>query len=92
MNLELASLPQRMRRPSIPCAASSTATPFCPLSLPEAGEIVRLTQTAPAVRQFFDGGWLEWYAFITLIELAQQRGKDFSCARGEGGIPQRRPA
>ena len=88
VNLELASLPQRMRRPSIPCAASSTATPFCPLPLPEAGENrAAHTQTAPAVRQFFDGGWLEWYAFIALIELAQQRGKDFSCTRGEGGIP-----
>ena len=46
-------------------------------------KIVRLTlQTAPAVRQFFDGGWLEWYAFMALIDHLQQRGQNFSCARG----------
>ena len=44
---------------------------------------MRLTlQTAPVVRQFFDGGWLEWYAFIEQIRQTRQRGQAFSCARG----------
>ena len=45
-------------------------------------KIVRLTlQTAPAVRQFFEGGWLEWYAFIELLTQLRQRGRPASCAR-----------
>jgi hypothetical protein len=34
------------------------------------------------VRSFFEGGWLEWYAFIDLLTLMQERGRAFSCARG----------
>lgn len=46
-------------------------------------KIVRLTlQTAPVVRQFFDGGWLEWYAFIEQISQTANLGQAFSCARG----------
>ena len=39
-------------------------------------------QQAPAVRLFFEGGWLEWYAFIELLTLVQGRGRGFSCPRG----------
>lgn len=46
-------------------------------------KIVRLTlQTAPAIRQFFDGGWLEWYAFMELLTHLQQRDLAVSYARG----------
>ena len=46
-------------------------------------KIVRLTlQTAPAVRQFFNGGWLEWHALLELLNQLQEKGKTFSCARG----------
>ena len=46
-------------------------------------KIVRLTlQTAPAVRQFFDGGWLEWYALMSLLDHTRSRSSSFSCARG----------
>jgi hypothetical protein len=39
-------------------------------------------QTAPAVRQFFDGGWLEWYVFIELLNQFKASGRHFSCGRG----------
>ncbi len=45
-------------------------------------KVIRLTlQQAPTIRRFFDGGWLEWLAFMTLMRRARQRGKGFSCAR-----------
>lgn len=44
---------------------------------------VRLVlQTAPAIRKFFDGEWLEWYALMSCLRHAKARGKQFSCARG----------
>ena len=39
-------------------------------------------QPAPKVRQFFEGGWLEWYALIELLQHLQSRQLGFSCARG----------
>ena len=84
VNLELAQLPQKDAQTiNTLCRQLYSHTFFARYHYQKPEKIVRLTlQTAPAVRQFFDGGWLEWYAFITLIELAQQRNKDFSCARG----------
>ena len=84
VNLELANLSQKDAQAiNTLCRQLYSHTFFARYHYQKPEKIVRLTlQTAPAVRQFFDGGWLEWYAFITLIELAQQRGKDFSCARG----------
>ena len=84
VNLELASLPQKDAQAiNTLCRQLYSHTFFARYHYQKPEKIVRLTlQTAPAVRQFFDGGWLEWYAFITLIGLAQQRGKNFSCARG----------
>ncbi len=84
VNLELASLSQKDAQAiNTLCRQLYSHTFFARYHYQKPEKIVRLTlQTAPAVRQFFDGGWLEWYAFITLIELAQQRNKDFSCARG----------
>lgn len=44
---------------------------------------VRLVlQTAPAIRRFFDGEWLEWHALMSCLRHAKARGKQFSCARG----------
>lgn len=46
-------------------------------------KIVRLNlQSAPAVRAFFEGGWLEWYALMEALQLMQSRHQAFSCARG----------
>lgn len=40
-----------------------------------------ILQTAPAVRDFFNGEWLEWYALMSCLEYAKERKKRFSCAR-----------
>ena len=84
VNLELASLPQKDAQAiNTLCRQLYSHTFFARYHYQKPEKIVRLTlQTAPNVRQFFDGGWLEWYAFIALIELAQKRGVNFSCARG----------
>jgi len=38
-------------------------------------------QTAPAIRSFFAGDWLEWYALMKLLAFFQARQKAFSCTR-----------
>lgn len=46
-------------------------------------KIIRLTlQTAPIMRQFFNGEWLEWYVFMVLLKKYQKSPKHFSYARG----------
>lgn len=45
-------------------------------------KVIRLTlQSAPKVRQFFEGAWLEWYALLELLEVMTKRRLAFSCAR-----------
>jgi len=45
-------------------------------------KIGRVTiQSAPAIRTFFGGEWLEWYAFMKLLALFREKKRDFSCAR-----------
>lgn len=41
-----------------------------------------ILQTAPAIRDFFNGKWLEWHALMSSLRYAKERGKRFSCARG----------
>lgn len=38
-------------------------------------------QPAKAVRAFFMGEWLEWYALTTVLRLCIEHGREFSCAR-----------
>jgi len=38
-------------------------------------------QPAQVVREFFLGGWLEWYALGVLLQLCAQKRLEFSCAR-----------
>jgi hypothetical protein len=38
-------------------------------------------QNAPAVRRFFAGEWLEWYALMTGLRMCQERKIEYSCAR-----------
>lgn len=38
-------------------------------------------QTAPTIRHFFNGEWLEWFALMSCLQHATERGKRFSCAR-----------
>ncbi|WP_265947678.1 hypothetical protein [Dechloromonas sp. A34] len=40
-----------------------------------------ILQTAPAIREFFNGEWLEWFALMACLEYAKERNKRFSCAR-----------
>jgi hypothetical protein len=41
-----------------------------------------ILQTAPTIRDFFNGKWLEWHALMSSLRYAKERGKRFSCARG----------
>ncbi len=44
---------------------------------------VRLVlQTAPAIRHFFNGEWLEWHALMASLRYAKERNRRFSCGRG----------
>ncbi len=46
-------------------------------------KVMRLSlQSAPKVRHFFTGAWLEWFALMESITALQQRKLAFSCARG----------
>lgn len=45
------------------------------------GNIRLILQTAPAIRDFFNGEWLEWFSLMTCLEYAKERNKRFSCAR-----------
>lgn len=84
VNLELKALSQKDTQAITHlCSQFYDHTLFARYHYQKPEKIVRLTlQTAPAVRQFFEGGWLEWYAFMQLIEQIKARGRDFSCARG----------
>lgn len=41
-----------------------------------------ILQKASAVREFFNGEWLEWHALMTGLRYAKERGRRVSCARG----------
>ena len=40
-----------------------------------------ILQTAPTIRDFFNGEWLEWYALMICLTYARERRMRFSCAR-----------
>ncbi len=45
-------------------------------------KIIRLAlQTVPAIVQFFNGGWFEWFVFIKLTEFLRDKQCAFSCSR-----------
>ncbi len=84
VNLELARLPQKDAQAiNQLCRTLYEHTFFARYHYQKPEKIVRLTlQTAPAIRQFFEGGWLEWYALVCLLDHARGQGAGFSCARG----------
>lgn len=46
-------------------------------------KILRLNlQSAPAVRQFFEGAWLEWYALLQILNLPSVQAQNLAYARG----------
>ena len=45
-------------------------------------QIIWLTlQTAPTIRDFFNGYWMEWYVLITLLEFFASNERAAACAR-----------
>jgi hypothetical protein len=85
LNLELARLPQKDAQAiNQLCRQLYSHTLFGRYHYQKAEKIVRLTlQTAPAVRRFFEGGWLEWYAFLEALEACKAvRRTQVACARG----------
>lgn len=84
VNLELVNLSQKDAQAiNTLCRQLYSHTFFARYHYQKPEKIVRLTlQTAPAIRQFFDGGWLEWHVFIELLKQTRERGWAFSCARG----------
>ena len=38
-------------------------------------------QKAPAVRRFFSGEWLEWYALMTGVRMCHEQKAEYACAR-----------
>ncbi len=38
-------------------------------------------QTAPAIRRFFAGEWVEWFALVTCLSFAKEGRRRISCAR-----------
>lgn len=83
INLELGNLSQKDAQAiNTLCRQLYSHTFFSRYHYQKPEKIVRLTlQTAPAVRQFFEGGWLEWYAFIELLTQLREHGRPASCAR-----------
>jgi len=44
--------------------------------------IIRLTlQTAPRIRNFFNGKWMEWFTFMKLLEFFRDKNMNTSCIR-----------
>lgn len=45
-------------------------------------QILRVVlQTAPAIREFFDGDWLEWYVLMEMLHAVRRHRRRYSCAR-----------
>jgi len=84
LNLELASLSQKDAQAlNTLCRQFYSHTLFARYNYQKPEKIVRLSlQTAPTVRQFFEGGWLEWFVLVELLEQLKAKKQAFSCARG----------
>ena len=84
LNLELANLSQKdAQAPTTLCRQFYSHTLFARYTYQKPEKIVRLTlQTATTVRLFFEGGWLEWWALLELLEQLKAKRRPFSCARG----------
>lgn len=84
LNLELANLSQKDAQAlNNLCRQFHSHTLFATYRYQKPEKIVRLTlQTATTVRRFFEGGWLEWFALVELLEQLKAKKRPFSCARG----------
>ena len=72
VTLELAQLPQKdIKELTQLCRWLYEHTFFARYHYQKTEKIARLTlQTAPAIRQFFEGGWLEWYALMAVQQVS----------------------
>jgi len=84
VNLELANLSQKDAQAlNNLCRQFHSHTLFATYRYQKPEKIVRLTlQTATTVRQFFEGGWLEWFVLVELLAQLKAKKRSFSCARG----------
>jgi hypothetical protein len=84
VNLELGGLSQKdAQAVNTLCRTLYEHTFFAYYKYQKQEKIVRLTlQPATNIRQFFDGGWLEWYVFMVLLKQFKEQASGFSCARG----------
>lgn len=84
VNLELTKLSQKDGQAITQfCRTLYEHTFFARYHYQKAEKIARLTlQMAPAIRQFFEGGWLEWYALVQALSASEQRSVPLSYARG----------
>lgn len=84
VNLELANLSQKDGQAlNTLCRQFHSHTLFATYRYQKPEKIVRLTlQTATTVRQFFEGGWLEWWVLVELLKQLKAKKRAFSCARG----------
>ena len=83
INLELRDLSQKDTQAiNALCRQLYSHTFFARYSWQKPEKVISLTlQQAPAVRSFFEGGWLEWYVFMELLARVQASGQAFACAR-----------
>ncbi len=83
VNLELGNLSQKDGQAITKfCRTLYEQTFFSRYHYQKPEKIARLSlQTAPAVRQFFEGGWLEWYALMQVLALKDGNSGAFSYAR-----------
>lgn len=84
LNIDLTGMAQKdVQELTTLCRQLYSHTLFSRYHYQKVEKVVRLTlQSAPKVRQFFEGAWLEWYALLELLDVLQQRKLAFSCARG----------
>lgn len=84
LNIDLTSMAQKDAQAlTTLCRQLYSHTLFARYHYQKTEKVIRLSlQSAPKVRQFFEGAWLEWYALLELLEVLQQRQLAFSCARG----------
>lgn len=83
LNIDLTAMAQKdVQALTTLCRQLYSHTLFARYHYQKVEKVVRLSlQSAPKVRQFFEGAWLEWYALLELLEVLQQRKLAFSCAR-----------
>ena len=83
VNLELGKLSQKDGQAITKfCRTLYEHTFFSRYHFQRPEKIARLSlQTAPAVRQFFEGGWLEWYALMQVLTLKDDKRNAVSYAR-----------